>query len=417
MNTYNFSVIDVETTGFSPKRRDRVIEIGITKINENGDTIDTFETLINPDRDVGPTSIHGITAEMILNAPKFIQISGNILSFLNNSLVVAHNAPYDIGFLINEFELSGIEIYKIPYVCTLSMSRNLFPELPSKKLLSLCNYFGIKIEKHHSALSDSFATAKLFIKILNDYLEIESIDKSKYFYISEIPEIATNTILKKRDTDGNIENKNINTIKDVIDRLPTIDGFDENAMAYAEKLDDILLDRIISKEETTLLLDIALESGISKNQAIQINEQYLKNIIRIALIDGKVSVSEINDIKKIRRLLDLEEMDIEKEIIELKKDKSIKQINVENINIRNKSVCFTGEFKSKLNGSIISRNMAQKLALERGMIIKNGVTKDLDYLVASDPNTLSSKAKKAKNFGIKIVDECAFWIKLGLQVE
>jgi len=188
-------------------------------------------------------------------------------------------------------------------------------------------------------------------------------------------------------------------------------------MAYAEKLDDILLDRIISKEETTLLLDIALESGISKNQAIQINEQYLKNIIRIALIDGKVSVSEINDIKKIRRLLDLEEMDIEKEIIELKKDKSIKQINVENINIRNKSVCFTGEFKSKLNGSIISRNMAQKLALERGMIIKNGVTKDLDYLVASDPNTLSSKAKKAKNFGIKIVDECAFWIKLGLQVE
>lgn len=182
-----FSVLDVETTGFSPKRRDKIIEIGITKISRKGKVLDRLETLVNPNRSVGATHVHGITGEMVVNAPTFGEIAGTFLDFVNDSYLVAHNAPFDIRFVISELNNCGIEINSMPYICTLSLSKRLLPYLPSKKLDRVCDYFGIDIAGYHSAFTDSFATASVFSIFLNRYGMIEQMNRYSEFHIDSLP--------------------------------------------------------------------------------------------------------------------------------------------------------------------------------------------------------------------------------------
>ncbi|MEI6503461.1 MAG: exonuclease domain-containing protein, partial [Armatimonadota bacterium] len=71
---YEVAVVDVETTGFAAQHTDRIVEIAIVRLSSGGDTLDEFETLVNPQRDVGPTHIHGISAHDVLDAPTFAEI-------------------------------------------------------------------------------------------------------------------------------------------------------------------------------------------------------------------------------------------------------------------------------------------------------------------------------------------------------
>jgi len=164
-----FSVLDIESTGLSPRQGDRVIELGITKIDINGRVIDTYETLVNPERKVSAVNIHGITDRMVKNAPLFSEIAAELLQFINNTVIVAHNAGFDMSFIKWEFSNSGYDVSDIPRLCTLIMARKLLPSLPSKKLGRLCDHFGIDSGLAHSALSDSAATAELFVILMNRY--------------------------------------------------------------------------------------------------------------------------------------------------------------------------------------------------------------------------------------------------------
>ena len=186
-----FSVLDIESTGLSPKHGDRVIELGITKIDMNGNVIDTYETLINPERKVSASNIHGITDRMVKNAPFFSDIADELLLFINNTVVVAHNAGFDMSFLKWEFSNSGYDISEFPRLCTLIMARKLLPLLPSKKLGSLCEHFGIDSGLAHSALADAAAAAELFIILMNTYnyrndkkvKQIELVDYTKKYIL------------------------------------------------------------------------------------------------------------------------------------------------------------------------------------------------------------------------------------------
>ena len=82
-----------------------------------------------------------------------------------------------------------------------------------------------------------------------------------------------------------------------------------------------------------------------------------------------------------------------------------------------KGVCFTGECSCHIRGQLISREMAEELALKNGLIVMPSVTKKLDVLVVADPNTQSGKANKARQYGIRIVHEPAFWRSLGISVD
>ena len=417
LDKIEFSVVDVETTGFSPNKHDRIVECAAVRINGRGDVIDSVESLVNPMRDVGPTRIHGITAEMVVNAPKFEEIAGHILSTINNSVIVAHNASFDSSFLLSEFAKAGMELGDFPCLCTLSLSRMLYPELPSKKLPNLCSYLGIDIEGHHSALSDCSATAQALIEMLRDKRALRKVKDTRTFKANVFVETPDSQQFMTRTDQARHSSKTKKTLAKVINRLPTVDSADDAQFAYAEKLDEVLLDRIVAEEESQVLLEIARDAGLSRDIALAIHRQYLENAIRIALLDSKVSEKEKADLENIRILLSLQDVDLDSVITTLKADKALAQIDVKKDSFFGKSVCFTGEMISCISGENITRSLAQRLAAERGMLVKNGVVKNLDFLVASDAHSLSSKARKAREYGINIVVENAFWNMLGVQID
>lgn len=156
-----YAVIDLETSGLSPKSG-RIVELAVILLSSRGEMLDRYDTLINPEGPVGAVHIHGITQEMITEAPRFGEILGDIIPFFQDSVLVAHNAPFDKGFLLAECRRSGVRIRDLPSVCTLRMSRKHYAHRPSRSLGAMCSFFGISLEGAHTAMEDCAAAAQLF---------------------------------------------------------------------------------------------------------------------------------------------------------------------------------------------------------------------------------------------------------------
>ncbi len=159
LDTIDFAVFDVETTGLFPQCHDRVIEIAITRLDAGQQLSTEYVTLVNPGRDLGPTQIHGISARDILSAPEFADIIGDVLVLLADAVVVAHNVRFDTGFLIAECDRVGVTLPQFPMLCTQRLTRILGDGILGRSLGDCCAHFGIKVEHHHSALHDARACA------------------------------------------------------------------------------------------------------------------------------------------------------------------------------------------------------------------------------------------------------------------
>src|SRR5262249_52348273 len=120
---YQFAVVDTETTGLPNRRTNRVVEIAVVRLSSALSVVDEFETLLNPDRDIGPTSIHGIAARSVTAAPRFEEVAGDILDRIQGCVIVAHNVRFDSSFLCFEFDRLGVKLPELPVVCTLQMAR------------------------------------------------------------------------------------------------------------------------------------------------------------------------------------------------------------------------------------------------------------------------------------------------------
>jgi len=129
-----FAVIDMETTGLDPNV-DRVVEIAVVRTDSHGVVVDEWTTLVNPGRPVGARSVHGITAADVRDAPRFAQVVGALNARLSGRAVVAHNAPFDLGFLRAEYARAGWELSAVPFLCTLEASSLYLPDLVSRAML------------------------------------------------------------------------------------------------------------------------------------------------------------------------------------------------------------------------------------------------------------------------------------------
>ena len=104
-----FAVVDLETTGFSPLR-DRIVEVAVVVLDADGTERDAFCTLVDPERDPGPTHVHGITPEMLEGAPTFADIHAYVVGMLSGRVVVGHNVDrFDLAFLLAECRSLGGE--------------------------------------------------------------------------------------------------------------------------------------------------------------------------------------------------------------------------------------------------------------------------------------------------------------------
>jgi DNA polymerase III subunit epsilon len=160
-----YAIIDIETTGGSASR-ERITEIAVV-VHDGSKIIDTFETLVNPERSIPLyiTQITGISDAMVVDAPKFYEIAKKIVQLTEGAVFVAHNVRFDYGFVQEEFRRLGYTFSR-PQLCTVKLSRVAFPGLRSYALGNLITHFGIKVKDRHRALADTLATTEIFEKIL-----------------------------------------------------------------------------------------------------------------------------------------------------------------------------------------------------------------------------------------------------------
>jgi DNA polymerase-3 subunit epsilon len=146
--------LDVETTGADP-RHDRITEVGLLLVDD-GRLTQEWSTLVNPERDIpaGIETLTGITGAMVEEAPLFADIAPALTARLNGRLLVAHNARFDCAFLRNEFRRAGVS-FDTHALCSVRLSRELFPEERQHNLDALIERFGLPCETRHRALPDA----------------------------------------------------------------------------------------------------------------------------------------------------------------------------------------------------------------------------------------------------------------------
>lgn len=156
-----FAILDIETSGGKPKES-RIIEIAII-IHDGQNVIDTYETLINPEKKIDwfVQKLTGIKDKDVENSPVFADVADTILDILKDRIFVAHNISFDYPIVRNEFNRLGIDI-RLPHMCTIEASRVLLPGLESYGLKNLTKHLEIDLDNHHRAMDDTLATARIF---------------------------------------------------------------------------------------------------------------------------------------------------------------------------------------------------------------------------------------------------------------
>ncbi len=185
----DFVVFDLETTGAKIPPC-RITEIGAYRI-KNGEIEGSFQTLVNPETPIPPfiTQLTGISNRMVRHAPKFREICEEFLDFIGDSVLVAHNAPFDMRFLNHEVG-KIYENYRVanPNLCTVQLSRKLLPQIENHRLHTVAEYYCIFIENRHRAGDDALATAKIFVNFLEELriLGISDVASAKHFSLRKI---------------------------------------------------------------------------------------------------------------------------------------------------------------------------------------------------------------------------------------
>lgn len=395
-----FAVVDFETTGLLPSYHHRVVEIGVTHVDDDGTVTGRWETLVNPERDLGPQQIHGIRAADILDAPVFSDIVGEFAELLAGRVFAAHNASFDLRFLQAEFARAGYALTPdTPSVCTMSLGSS-FGLGASNSLSHACATHSIEHGLAHSAGDDSYATAHL----LSHYRRTSGAWSGWEDYWAGVanagraypyPVAHRTGVVAKRRAEASA------ALPSFLERISgeamreTVDGA---AAQYTALLDRCLLDGLISVSEGQQLAAVATELGLNRAAVDAIHRDYYVELERRAWADGVLTDDEKSDLRAVGELLHLDEADIAAAVDDVAPAAASKSAG-EAFTLQAGAVIV-------LTGDMARERSAWEADLrERGFVPHPAVTKKVALVVAADPDSLSGKAKKARDYGIPIVGE------------
>ena len=187
-----YCVLDLETTGFSATT-EKITEVGIMKLKD-GEVIDEFSCFVNPEKHIPErvSEVTNITDDMVKDAETIDKVFPKILEFIEGSVIVAHNAGFDVGFLKQNAKNLGYE-FDYTYLDTLSLAKDLFPEYKKYKLGKIAENLGIKVEVAHRALDDVDTTVKVF-KVMLEMLKKRGAKK-----IADIDKVSRTEEAKKEE--------------------------------------------------------------------------------------------------------------------------------------------------------------------------------------------------------------------------
>ncbi len=379
---FEYVAFDVETTGFG--KNDRIAEIGFVAFKE-GKILEEWSTLINPLRDIGKTNIHGITPSMVSAAPLFVDIVNDIFRMINGRVIVAHQLSFDARMLLQEFDRSNVEGDLGKGFCTMIASRRLLAGT-GDSLFSTCGELRVESIKAHSAIGDARMTMQIFQHLMEDEQAVHpaSVEYQKSLNPARVL-VRQAYVMEPDDA--------LDRIRAFTQKIP-FPTSDEKFVAYLLLLNMAMQDLVISKSEQMELDHWASGLGLTKVEVADLHRGYLESFIQAALRDGVITIQEREMIELVSKALNLPVLipDVPQPI----------QANEDNLSV-GKRVCFTGE-ASGYSGSAISRGDLEALAAKVGLYPVRDVTKKgCDFLVAADTNTMSGKAKRAKDWGIPVI--------------
>ena len=405
---HGFAVLDFETTGFS--RHDRVIEIGVVLLDANCRVERTWQTLVQPNRGFDNSDVHGITPTNLVGAPTFEHVARRFAEVLNGRVIVAHNASFEYNFLTNEFGRLGIELADGNWLLdTMVLARQFMPGQPVS-LKNVLSIMGIENRAAHTALADAEATAAVLQRFVQARPDIVDYAEPLYFApaqlaqlrISDVPLLERNDVRAAGDvaaagtaadstatgTAADQQTSEKQWLQELAQHVPRTR--DEASDKYIGFLVQAMVDGRLDMRELSKLHGIAAEHGLSADDVNMLHEQYLQQLIVQAWADSVVTEQERRWLISIAGELNIERNRVEDLVTSARK-----------LELRpGDRVTFTGAMATPRE---VWEARARAAGLDVGGVIKASVV-----LVASDVNTQSGKAKKARALGIPIVDEVTF---------
>lgn len=404
-----FAVVDLETTGMYSGGHDRVIEVGVVHVTVEGRIEGQWDTLLNPQRSLGAQHIHGITAAEVLRAPTFEQIAGELADLLAGRAIVAHNLRFDAGFLRAEYGRIGVDA-PLPHtggLCTMTLAKSYLPG-SRRRLADCCAAFGITNLHEHRALTDALATAEL----LGGYL---TLDPRGTHWADALTHAATASwpVLARSGTPWfpreAVPDAEPHFLTRIVEQLPDT-GRATDHTDYFAAIDRALLDRHISVTEADSLVALAGKLGIDQPTARQLHEAYLRELARTVWSNGVITDGERADLRCVAMLLGLDAGRVEVFLAQAQATNSH----------GNGTGIVAGQFRLQLGDLVVftgemvrPRDEWEAEATDRGLVVHPAVTKKVKLVVADDPDSLSSKARKARQYDIPIITEAAFERMLG----
>jgi len=170
MTHSSYIVLDFETTGLNPEEGDRITEVGLVRVVD-GHVSERFESLVDCGVRVPAaiTAYTGITQQMVEDAPLVGEVMRQVAVFIGETPVVAHNADLDQRFFLRECRRQRIGMLMEPFICTMRLSRRIYPHLPGHSLAELARSLALPATgKAHRALADAELTAQLFVRLTQD---------------------------------------------------------------------------------------------------------------------------------------------------------------------------------------------------------------------------------------------------------
>lgn len=390
-----FAVIDFETTGFIPERGDRVVEVGVVLLDRDGQREGSWTTLVNPKRDVGASHVHGITAGELLDAPVFSDIGDIILDLLSGRTVVAHNATFDMRFLHHELQRAGYQVAdRPPALCSMKWSRSL---LGQAKLAHCCEALDIPLENAHTALADAEATASLLVELARmggSYPEWqEDLLRTRTFAWPGVqglgaPQLAFRSTPSQQQPSSWMQS----VLGDV-----GVTGNSEDEAGYLLALNNSLLDFHISATEGRGLGEIARHSRLSAARLLELHRLYLEDLASEAWSDGVLTDEEVSDLQSAAACMGLTDQDVTQALAKTEQTQ----------NTPRKALLQTGD-RVVFTGTLETPRTDWIAQITAAGLCTGGISKSTRVVVSADPDSLSGKAAKARDYGIPVIDERAF---------
>jgi DNA polymerase-3 subunit epsilon len=366
------AVVDCETTGVYAS--DRIVEIAIVTMDLNGQVAESWDTLVQPQRDVSASHIHGLTAATLIDAPTFDDVAGDIAVRVHGACIAAHNLPFDARMLTNEFDRLGTPLSIENGIDTLAATRS--------RLGVACEQYDIPLDNAHCALADARATAQLL-------LSVRSQCATGGAAAAPLTLMRSGKVLRRSDA-APVALPDPPFLAAMLAALDLV-GLEARVLSYLELVQRALADLHLDATERLELATLAGELGLDDAQRAQAHRRFLDDLTDAALADHVVTSDELDTLLRIAAALELDAKVVTNRT-------AIATDALVTLELRaGLTVVFTGDDPDHPREELVEHARAL------GLTIGGNVTKTTSFLVAYDPTSRSGKATKARSYGRPIV--------------